>query len=101
MPLANVLDTMYSPRDETSLPQDFRISEEVVAHVNKSNCDFRISTSCGGPMLLPISLKRPKPSDIAVKAGSHTIYISIHQARYLHSIHMGLIPRFYDHIYGR
>jgi len=92
---------MYPPLDDASLPQDFHISEDVVAHINERRCDFRISTSCSGPMLLPISLKRPKPSDIAVRAGNHTIYVSIHQARYLHTIHMGLVPRFYEQVNGR
>jgi hypothetical protein len=92
---------MYSPQEETALPQDFHISDDVVAHISERDCDFRISTSCGGPMLLPISLKRPKPTDIVVKAGNRTIFISVHQARYLHKIHMGLIPRFYDNIRGR
>jgi hypothetical protein len=92
---------MYTHSDDPALPQDFHIAEDVIAHINERGCDYRISTSCGGPMLLPVTMKRPKHSDIAIKAGNHIIYISIHQVRYLHTIHMGLIPRFYDHIHGR
>jgi hypothetical protein len=71
------------------------IAPEVIEYINKRNCDFRICTSCGGPILLSTRIKPPKRSDLLVKAGNHTIYISIHQARFLHSIRMEMIP-FYD-----
>lgn len=69
---------------------------EVIEYINKRNCDFRICTSCGGPILLPIRVKPPKKSDLLLKAGDHTIYVSIHQARFLSSIHMDMIPFFDD-----
>lgn len=68
------------------------VDDEVIEYLKKRNTDFRISTSCGGPILLPISYKPPKPSDLALRAGEHTIYISMYQARYIDHIHMGLIP---------
>jgi hypothetical protein len=68
------------------------IDDEVIEYMKERNTDFRISTSCGGPVLLPISYKPPKPSDLALKAGEHTIYISMYQARYIDHIHMGLVP---------
>ncbi|PKL65030.1 MAG: hypothetical protein CVV32_05625 [Methanomicrobiales archaeon HGW-Methanomicrobiales-3] len=72
------------------------IAPEVIEYINKRNCDFRICTSCGGPILLSTRVKPPKRSDLLVKAGNHTIYISIHQARFLHSIRMEMIPFFDD-----
>lgn len=77
---------------------DIRITEEVIAFITKRKCDFRISTSCGGPILLPVSIKPPKPTDIQIPAGAYTIFVSIHQARYLSTVHMGLIPYFVDEI---
>lgn len=77
---------------------EIRISDEVVAFIGKRQCDFRISTSCGGPILLPVSIKPPKSTDIQVPAGDFTIFISIHQARYLSTVHMGMIPYFMDEV---
>jgi hypothetical protein len=67
---------------------------EVIAYINKRDCDFRICTSCGGPILLPVRVKPPKKTDLLLKAGGHTIYVSIHQARFLDSIQTDMIPFF-------
>ena len=71
------------------------IAPEVLEYVNKRGCDFRICTSCGGPVLLSTRIKPPKKSDLLLKAGDHMIYVSVHQARFLNMIHMDMIP-FYD-----
>jgi len=39
-----------------------------------------------------------KPTDIQIPAGDYTIFVSIHQARYLSTVHMGMIPYFIDEI---
>jgi hypothetical protein len=72
------------------------VAPEVIEYINRRDCDFRICTSCGGPILLPVRVKPPKRSDLLLKAGNHTIYVSIHQARFLHSIRMEMIPFFDD-----
>jgi hypothetical protein len=41
-------------------------------------------------------VKPPKKTDLLLKAGNHTVYVSIHQARFLNSIHMDMIPFFDD-----
>jgi len=74
--------------------EEITVGPEVLAYINKRDCDFRICTSCGGPILLPIRVKPPKKTDLLLKAGNHTIYVSIHQARFLNSIHMDMIPFF-------
>ena len=73
---------------------EITVVPEVIAYINRRDCDFRICTSCGGPILLPIRVKPPKKTELLLKAGNHTIYISIHQARFLNSIHMDMIPFF-------
>ncbi len=75
---------------------DITIDPEVITFINKRDSDFRICTSCGGPVLLPVRIKAPKKTDLLVKAGSHTIYVSIHQARFLNGIHMEMVPFFED-----
>jgi hypothetical protein len=87
---------MYAYTNETLPVRDITITPEVLDYIAKRNCDFRICTSCGGPILLPTRVKPPKNSDFLFKAGNHTIYISIHQARYLHTIRMDLVPFFDD-----
>jgi hypothetical protein len=77
---------------------DIRVTDEVSAFIMKRKCDFRVSTSCGGPILLPVSFKPPKSTDIQIPAGDYTIFVSIHQARYLSTVHMGMIPYFIDEI---
>ncbi|MCU0632268.1 MAG: hypothetical protein MUC66_04745 [Methanolinea sp.] len=89
---------MYVRPNTSTHPEDIAVNEDVAEYINKRGCDFRICTSCGGPLLLPISMKPPKSTDLQVRAGDHTIFISIHQARYLHSIHRGMLPMFLDHM---
>jgi len=87
------------PSDHASIP-NVNISPEVLDYIEKRNCDFRICTSCGGPILLPARIKPPKKSDILIKAGSHTIYISIHQVRFLQEIRSDIIPFFDNELTG-
>ena len=84
------------PAHDPALSDDITIVPEVISYINKRDCDFRVCTSCGGPVLLPIQVKPPKKSDLLLKAGHHTIYVSIHQARFLHTIYMDMIP-FFDY----
>ena len=87
---------MFSnPRDRAAMGE-VTVGQDVIEYINRRGCDFRISTSCGGPILLPVHVKPPKGSDLLLKAGSHTIYVSIHQARFLTSIRRDMIPFFDD-----
>lgn len=63
-------------------------------YIEKRDCDFRICTSCGGPILLPVRIKPPKKSDVLLQAARHIIYISIHQVRFLDEIRTDMIPFF-------
>jgi hypothetical protein len=85
---------MFTNSQDRAGPGEITIVPDVIEYINKRDCDFRICTSCGGPILLPTRIKPPKKSDLLLKAGSHTIYVSIHQARFLDNIHMDMIPFF-------
>jgi len=91
---------MRSYSHESPPLSDIAIAPEVLAYINKRGCDFRICTSCGGPILLPVRIKPPKKTDLLLRAGNHTIYVSIHQARFLSGIHMDMIPFFDDREIG-
>ncbi len=71
---------------------EIHINDDVIAYIQKKKTDFRISTSCGGPVLLPVSYKPPKKTDIRLRAGDYIIYVSIHQVSYMSEIHMGMVP---------
>ena len=87
---------MLTNSHDTASLTEITVVPEVIDYINKRDCDFRICTSCGGPILLPIRVKPPKKTDLLLKAGNHTIYVSIHQARFLTSIRMDMIPFFDD-----
>ncbi|HTY90971.1 MAG TPA: hypothetical protein VMC84_07325 [Methanocella sp.] len=63
--------------------KQFLVTPEVVNFINEQRRDYRVCTSCGGPVLLPIAIKKPKPSDIKIPVGKHTLYVSATQARYI------------------
>lgn len=86
------MSDLYTEAPEETGSHSIHIDDEVVAYINERKTNFRISTSCGGPVLLPVSYKPAKSTDIALRAGEHLIYISMYQARYIDHIHMGLIP---------
>ncbi|MFH0968444.1 MAG: hypothetical protein V1862_12245 [Methanobacteriota archaeon] len=86
------MSELYAGAPEDAGSPSIFIDDEVIAYINERKTNFRISTSCGGPVLLPVSYKPAKTTDVALRAGEYLIYISIYQARYIDHIHMGLIP---------
>jgi hypothetical protein len=87
---------MHARPNHHCFPADIRIAEDVIEYIGQRKSDFRISTSCGGPVLLPVQVKPPKPTDLQIPAGDYVIFVSLHQARYLSTVHMGMIPFFPD-----
>ena len=87
---------MQSDTREPASPRTIYISEDVRSYVLARKRDFRVSTACSGPILLPTSIKPPKITDLQIPIGDYTIYLSKYQARYLDSIHKGMIPIYYN-----
>jgi len=87
---------MFTHSHDSASLGEVTVVPEVIEYINRRDCDFRICTSCGGPILLPTRIKPPKKTDLLLRAGNHTIYVSIHQVRFLSSIHMDMIPFFDD-----
>ena len=63
--------------------KQFLVTPEVIKFIMEQNRDYRVCTSCGGPVLLPVAIKKPKPGDIKIPVGEHTLYVSATQARYI------------------
>jgi hypothetical protein len=90
------MSIMFARINESLVLKDVSIAPEVLDYIAQRDCDFRICTSCGGPILLPTRVKPPKKSDLLLRADNHMVYVSVHQARYLHTIGRDLIPFFGD-----
>jgi hypothetical protein len=88
---------MYTDSDDNIVSGEIQVTDEVRSYILARKCDLRVCTSCGGPILLPTSIRPPKATDLQVSVDGYTIYISMYQARNLHSIHRGMIPRFYPY----
>jgi hypothetical protein len=63
--------------------QSIQVDQEVIDFILKNKRDYRVSTSCSGPVIVPVEVKAPKETDLRVKVGEHTLYISRVQARYI------------------
>ncbi len=67
------------------------VAPEVIEYIKRSGKDFRVSTDCSGPVILPTELKPPKDSDLQVQVGENTLYISRVQARYIDRVTMDML----------
>ncbi len=63
--------------------QRITVDQEVIDFILRNKRDYRVSTSCSGPVIVPTSVKPPKDTDLKVKVGENTLYISRVQARYI------------------
>jgi len=77
---------------------DIVVSDDVKSYIIQRNIDFRVCTSCGGPVLLSTTVKPPKPSDYEIYIGDNIIYVSIYQARYLDRIDIDMVPAYCDYL---
>jgi len=70
---------------------EIMVDPKVIEFVKSSGEDYRVSTSCSGPIIIPTSVKPPKDNDIRVKCGDHTLFISRVQARYINRVTMDMV----------
>jgi hypothetical protein len=66
--------------------QSISVDQEVIDYIQKNKRDYRVSTSCSGPVIVPTSVKAPKETDLKVKVGNNILYISRVQARYINRV---------------
>jgi len=74
------------------------VESEVVDYIMQNGKDFRLSTSCYGPVIVPVEVKPPKTTDLRIAIGDHTLYVSRVQAQYIDRITKGML---YDRAYLR
>lgn len=85
------MDTEYELGPKPFL--NIRVAEDVIKYMDERGGDFRISTTCSGPVLMPIRIKPAKASDIPIRGGEHIIYISRYQIEWISEITMQMVPR--------
>ena len=66
--------------------QSIAVDKEVIDFIVKNKRDYRVSTSCSGSVIVPITVKAPKETDLKVKVGNNILYISRVQARYINRV---------------
>lgn len=52
------------------------ISMEIRELIKEHGRDYRVCTSCGGPIIIPLDYCSKKNSDIAIKVGDNILYVS-------------------------
>ena len=70
---------------------DIEVDQSVKDYILKTGRDFRVSTTCSGPVILPLEVKPAKENDIRIKIGKNTLFISRVQARYIDRVTMEMM----------
>lgn len=70
---------------------EIAVDDDVRRLIMSKGRDYRICTSCTGPALVPITVKRPKESDIRIPVGNNILYVSLVQARYINRVTIDMI----------
>jgi len=78
--------------------KEIRVDREVIDYIERNGRDYRVSTSCYGPVILPIEMKAPKETDLRIRVGKHTLYVSIVQAKYIDRVTKSML---YDSVYHK
>ncbi|HIJ00554.1 MAG: hypothetical protein PWQ88_382 [Candidatus Methanomethylophilaceae archaeon] len=67
------------------------VDDDVRDYIAISGKDYRVCTSCYGPALVPIEIKPPKNTDLVIKIGNNTLYVSRVQAMYISRVSMDML----------
>jgi hypothetical protein len=70
---------------------EVQVDQAVKDYILKTGRDFRVSTTCSGPVIMPLEVKPAKENDIKVRIGKNVLYISRVQARYIDRITMEMM----------
>jgi len=65
---------------------EIEIEDELLELLKREPFEYRVSTDCICPVMVPIELKPPKEDDYVVEIGDKRLYISSTQALWLRKI---------------
>lgn len=89
------MDSMSSYSD--AVAESIIVDKEIREFINNHDRDFRLCTTCRGPVLVPIDTIPSKPDDIKIKIGDNTLFMSLFQAEYTRRIHKSLLTEYTDY----
>lgn len=70
---------------------EITVDEDVKNLIIKAKQDYRVCTACRGPALVPITVKKPKDTDLRIPVGKQTLFISIVQSMYINRVSMDML----------
>ena len=70
---------------------EITVDEDVKAFIIAEGIDFRLSTTCSGPALVPTLIKPQKDTDLKIPIGDQILYISDVQRRFVSRISMDMV----------
>ncbi|MFB3763942.1 MAG: hypothetical protein ACE14P_01685 [Methanotrichaceae archaeon] len=73
--------------------QPFRIDPAMDEYIRSRSTDLRIATTCEGPLIFPVRISPPKPTDVVMEVGAQKLYISAVQAPHIKVIDVSMLPR--------
>ncbi len=65
---------------------EIEVDEAVRNFITDKGGNYRVTTTCSGAIILPTSVSPPKETDITIKIGQSTLYVSVYQARWIKRI---------------
>ena len=75
------------------LGMSIKVDPDMEEYIKNSSTEFRICTTCEGPILLPVRLRPPKPTDLVMTVQGRKLYISVVQARRIKVIDSSMLPK--------
>ncbi len=70
-----------------------KVDPDMEEYIKNSSAEFRICTTCEGPILLPVRIRPPKPTDLVMTVQGRKLYISAVQARRIKVIDSSMLPK--------
>ncbi|MCL1984572.1 MAG: hypothetical protein FWG58_04150 [Methanomassiliicoccaceae archaeon] len=67
------------------------VDDAVKEFILAEGTDYRLSTTCSGPALVPTLIKPAKESDLKIPVGDYTLYISRVQLNYVSRITIDMV----------
>ena len=70
---------------------EIKVDDDVKEFIISEGIDYRLSTTCSGPALVPTLIKPPKDTDLKIPVGEFTLYISDVQRKFISRISMDMV----------
>lgn len=78
-----------------AVAQNLIIDDEIRKLITREGRDFRVCTSCSGPLLIPTDVMPSKSSDIQIEIGDNSLFVSMNIIRYTRRIHRSLLDQYH------